>query len=50
MTASDIVILIVRYGIVVLFFPASALDKIFNFDGAVKQALQVFKSRRLQWH
>jgi putative oxidoreductase len=46
-TVSDIVILIVRYGIVVLFFPASALDKIFNFDGAVKQAQQVFKSYRI---
>lgn len=47
MTASDIVILIVRCGIVVLFFPASALDKIFNFDGAVKQARQVFNSREI---
>jgi putative oxidoreductase len=44
MTTSNVIILIVRYGLVVLFFPASALDKIFNFDGAVKQALQVFKS------
>ena len=47
MTVSDIVILIVRCGIVVLFFPASALDKIFNFDGAVKQARQVFNSREI---
>ncbi|MBW4025574.1 MAG: DoxX family protein [Proteobacteria bacterium] len=47
MTTSNVIILIVRYGLVVLFFPASALDKIFNFDGAVKQALQVFKSRRV---
>jgi len=46
-TVSDIVILIVRCGIVVLFFPASALDKIFNFDGAVKQARQVFNSREI---
>ena len=43
MTTSDILILIVRYGLVVLFFPASALDKIFNFHGAVKQASEVFK-------
>lgn len=45
MTVSDIVILIVRYGLVVLFFPASALDKIFNFGGAVKQAGEVFSNR-----
>lgn len=44
MTVSDIAILIVRRGIVVLFFPASALEKILNFNGAVKQALQVFTS------
>ena len=47
MSVSDIVILIVRYGIVVLFFPASALEKILNFNGAVKQALQVFTSRQV---
>jgi putative oxidoreductase len=46
-TVSDIVILIVRYGIVVLFFPASALDKILNFNGAVKQAHQVSTSRQI---
>ncbi len=45
MTVSNIVILIVRYGLVVLFFPASALDKIFNFGGAVKQAGEVFSNR-----
>jgi len=44
MTTSSVLILIVRYGLVVLFFPASALDKIFNFQGAIKQALQVFSS------
>ena len=43
MTTSNILILVVRYGLVVLFFPASALDKIFNFHGAVKQASEVFK-------
>jgi putative oxidoreductase len=46
-TTSNLVILIVRYGLVVLFFPASALDKIFNFHGAVQQALQVFSSHRV---
>ena len=44
MTVAQILILLVRYGLVVLFFPASALDKILNFKGAVKQAMQVFSS------
>ena len=44
MTMAQIVILLVRYGLVVLFFPASALDKILNFHGAVKQAKQAFSS------
>ena len=47
MTVSDVVILIVRYGLVVLFFPASTLDKIFNFDGAVKQASEVFSNHMI---
>lgn len=47
MTVSNLVILIVRYGLVVLFFPASALDKILNFKGAVGQALQVLKSHQV---
>ena len=42
MTIAHVVILIVRYGIVVLFFPASALDKILDFGTAVDQAKQVF--------
>ena len=44
MTVAKILVLLVRYGLVVLFFPASALDKILNFKGAVKQAKQVFSS------
>ena len=44
MTVAQILILVIRYGLVVLFFPASALDKILNFKGAVKQAKQVFSS------
>ncbi len=44
MTVAQILILLVRYGLVVLFFPASALDKILNFDGAVQQARQVVSS------
>lgn len=47
MTSTNILILVVRYGLVVLFFPASALDKIFNFSGARKQASEVFKARWL---
>jgi len=45
MTVSQVIILLVRYGLVILFFPASALDKIFNFKGAVGQAAQVFSWR-----
>ena len=32
----------IRYLLVVLFFPFSALDKILNFEGAVAQAGEVF--------
>ena len=45
MTLSAIVTLIVRYGIVMLFLPFSALDKVLNFHGAVSQAQEVFKPR-----
>ena len=44
MTGAQVVILAVRYGLVVLFFPASALDKTLNFRGAVAQAKQVFRT------
>ncbi len=47
MSTAAIVALIVRYGLVVLFLPFSALDKIVGFEGAVKQAQQVFKPRPL---
>ena len=47
MTVSHIIILLVRYGIVALFFPASALDKILNFKGAVGQAREVVSSRTI---
>lgn len=40
-----IVTLIVRYLLVMLFFPFSALDKIAGFKGAVGQAQQVVSSR-----
>jgi putative oxidoreductase len=45
MSTAAIVTLIVRYGLVMLFLPFSALDKILGFDGAVKQAQEVFKPR-----
>jgi putative oxidoreductase len=37
--------LAIRYLLVILFFPFSALDKTLNFSGAVDQAQQVFKTR-----
>ena len=47
MTLQICIALLVRYGLVVLFFPASALDKIINFKGAVGQASQIFKPRQV---
>ncbi len=47
MTAAAIAALIVRYGLVMLFLPFSALDKVLSFNHAVGQAQQVFKPRRL---
>jgi putative oxidoreductase len=40
-----LVALVVRYGLVLLFLPFSALDKIFGFDHAVSQAQEIFKPR-----
>ena len=45
MTTAMIAALIVRYGMVLLFLPFSALDKLFGFDHAVKQAQEIFKPR-----
>jgi len=47
MSAAAIVALIVRCGLVLLLLPFSALDKLFNFEGAVKQAREVFRPRVL---
>ena len=47
MTAGAIVALAVRYGMVMLFLPFSAADKVFGFDGALEQARQVFAPRPL---
>ena len=45
MTTAAIVTLVVRYGLVLLFLPFSALDKILSFDHAVNQAQSIFKPR-----
>lgn len=45
MASSILVTLAVRYLLVVLFFPFSALDKILNFKGAVGQAQEILPSR-----
>ena len=45
MTLAGGVELIVRCGLVLLFLPFSALDKILGFDHAVKQAQSLFKPR-----
>ena len=45
MTTAVVVALVVRYGLVLLFLPFSALDKIFGFDHPVKQAQSVVKPR-----
>lgn len=47
MSTTAIVTLIVRYLLVMLFLPFSALDKVLGFEGAVKQAQEVFKPRAL---
>jgi putative oxidoreductase len=41
MTATGLATLAVRYLLVMLFFPFSAAEKIFNFEGAVNQARQI---------
>ena len=45
MTTAAIAALVVRYGLVLLFLPFSALDKIFGFNHAVRQARQMFNAR-----
>ncbi len=47
MTGTALAAGIVRYGLVLLFLPFSALDKVLNFPGAVTQAQQVFTPRPL---
>jgi putative oxidoreductase len=45
--SAGIAALLVRYGMVMLFLPFSALDKVLGFDNAVKQAQGVFKPRSM---
>ena len=47
MSAAAIVELVIRCGLVMLFLPFSALDKMAGFEGALQQAQEVFASRRL---
>jgi putative oxidoreductase len=47
MSGAGIVTLVVRYGLVLLFLPFSALDKVLDFAGAVAQAREVFRPRAL---
>lgn len=47
MHTAAVVTLVVRYGLVLLFMPFSAADKIFGFGHAVKQAQEVFTPRTL---
>ena len=47
MSVAAIVTLLVRYGLVMLFLPFSALDKILGFEAAVNQAREVFRPRML---
>jgi putative oxidoreductase len=44
MTLSFAITLVLRYLVVMLFLPFSALDKIVNFNGAVAQARQSIPS------
>ena len=45
MTTAAVVALVVRYGLVLLFLPFSALDKVLGFNHAVRQTQQMFNAR-----
>ncbi len=47
MSSAALAALLVRVGLVVLFLPFSALDKLLGFENAVAQAREVFKPQRL---
>jgi putative oxidoreductase len=46
-SSAAIAALVVRCGLVLLFLPFSALDKVLNFEGAVRQAGETFSWRPL---
>ncbi|MGH1574795.1 DoxX family protein [Methylobacterium sp. P31] len=45
MSGAAVVALFVRYGMVLLFLPFSALDKVVGFGNALRQAESVFRTR-----
>ena len=47
MSSAAVAALVVRCGLVLLFLPFSALDKLLNFEGAVHQASETFSWRPL---
>ena len=47
MSSAAVAALVVRCGLVLLFLPFSALDKVLNFKGAVHQASETFSWRPL---
>ena len=47
MSSAAVAAFIVRCGLVLLFLPFSALDKVLNFKGAVRQASETFSWRPL---
>ena len=47
MSTAALIALVVRYGLVLLFLPFSALDKILGFDHAFRQAQGVMRPRGL---
>ena len=47
LSGAAVAALIVRCGLGLLFLPFSAADKLLNFDGALKQAQEVFRPRPL---
>ena len=47
MSSAALAALVVRCGLVLLFLPFSALDKLLNFEGAVGQASETFSWRPL---
>ena len=47
MSGAHIAVLLVRCGLVLLFLPFSAIDKVLNFEEALAQAREIFRPRAL---